>query len=215
MVSLVLLILVAPFSHGTNFSHIIVDGLLSLVLLAVANAASETRRIKIIVLALAILVLLFLWANVGHPSNPGRLAGLILYILLNMAIVGLVLRRTLLAPVVTFEVLCDSISVYLLIGVTWALIYVVMDTIDPGSFESLSPSIEKGWTGFIYFSFVTLTTVGYGDIAPGNAVSRLFATAEAITGQLYLTIMIALVQSTSFAFLFHNGALVGGGVSTR
>lgn len=195
MASLVLLVLVTPFFHDTHIGHLVVDGFLSLVLLAVAKAASDTRRTQIMIWALAILAMLFMWTSTADPSNPGRIAGLVIFALLITVVIGLVLRRIVLAPAVTFEVLCDSICVYLLIGLAWTLTYIAMDTINPGSFETLSTSIETGWAGFLYFSFTTLTTLGYGDISPGTPVAQMWAITEAVTGTFYIAVLVARLVS--------------------
>ena len=195
LASLVLLILVSPFFEGTQIGHFAVDALYTFVLLAAVNAVSDNRRIQFIALALAILAILLMWANAADPSTPGRVAGLLLFVALNTATIGLVLRRIVLAPTVTSEIFCAGIALYLLIGVTWALIYIVMDTIDPGAFEILSPTLEKGWSEFLYFSFATLTTLGYGDISPDAPFVRTWAVMEAVIGVLYIAILVARLVS--------------------
>ena len=195
LASLVLLILVSPFFEGTQIGHFAVDALYTFVLLAAVNAVSDNRRIQFIALALAILAILLMWANAADPSTPGRVAGLLLFVALNTATIGLVLRRIVLAPTVTSEIFCAGIALYLLIGVTWALIYIVMDTIDPGAFEILSPTLEKGWSEFLYFSFATLTTLGYGDISPDAPFARTWAVMEAVIGVLYIAILVARLVS--------------------
>ncbi len=195
LASLVVLILVSPFFEGTHIGHFAVDALYSFVLLAAVYAVSDNRRIQIIALALAILAILLMWSNTADPSTPGRVTGLLLFVALNTATIGLGLRRIVLAPAVTIGILCDGIALYLLIGVTWALIYIVMDTIDPGAFEILSPTIEKGWSEFLYFSFATLTTLGYGDISPDTPFVRTWAVMEAVTGVLYIAVMVARLVS--------------------
>lgn len=195
LASLVLLILVSPFFEGTQIGHFAVDALYTFVLLAAVNAVSDNRRIQFIALALAILAILLMWANAADPSTPGRVAGLLLFVALNTATIGLVLRRIVLAPTVTSEIFFAGIALYLLIGVTWALIYIVMDTIDPGAFEILSPTLEKGWSEFLYFSFATLTTLGYGDISPDAPFARTWAVMEAVIGVLYIAILVARLVS--------------------
>jgi hypothetical protein len=102
---------------------------------------------------------------------------------------------------VTFNTVCASLCIYLLLGVVWALGYTVVDLLDPAAFRgSSAPSggssvlfrIGNGEsTGVLYFSFTTLTTLGYGDIVPVSPVARMLACVEAITGQLYLTVLVA------------------------
>jgi hypothetical protein len=91
---------------------------------------------------------------------------------------------------VTFEVISGAICGYFLIGLTWAFVFSVLEKFNPGSFQLLE---GQGATisHFTYYSFVTLTTLGYGDITPLTTPARSLAVLEAITGQLYIAIMIA------------------------
>jgi hypothetical protein len=101
---------------------------------------------------------------------------------------------------VTFNTVCASLCIYLLLGVLWALGYSVIDHLDPAAFQSSTPNervgsfmqIGKGEpTAVLYFSFATLTTLGYGDIVPVSPIARTLATLEAIAGQLYLAVLVA------------------------
>ncbi len=83
-----------------------------------------------------------------------------------------------------------AIAVYLLLGVAWTYAYRIVEMLHPGSFNSVAGVVSKP-SDWIYYSFVTLTTVGYGDIAPVYPIARMLAIAEALTGQLYLAITIA------------------------
>jgi hypothetical protein len=110
-----------------------------------------------------------------------------------------ILRFTLASRRVTFNTVCASLCIYLLLGIVWALAYSVVDALHPGAFtwtatarESAKPlRIGKGETAVLYFSFATLTTLGYGDIVPTSPVSRMLASTEAIAGQLYLAVLVA------------------------
>jgi hypothetical protein len=100
---------------------------------------------------------------------------------------------------VTFNTVCASLCIYLLLGHIWALAYSVVDVLDPAAFictvdggKSLSwRGVGEGDTGVLYFSFATLTTLGYGEFVPTSPVSRLLVITEAITGQLYLVVLVA------------------------
>lgn len=195
LASLGLLILVSPFFEGTRISEFAVDVLYTLVLLTAVHAASDNRRIRIVAFASAALAILLMWVNAADPSSLGRVVGMSLFVAVNFAVIGLVLRRVVQAPTVTTEILCAGIALYLLVGVTWALTYIVMDTINPGAFADLSPTVAKGWTDFLYFSFATLTTLGYGDISPDLPFARIWAVTEAVTGVLYIAILVARMVS--------------------
>lgn len=77
---------------------------------------------------------------------------------------------------------------YILIGVSWSLLYVQIEINTPGSFKS--PSEQKTSSEFVYFSLVTLTSLGYGDITPLKPVPRLLAGLQAATGTIYIAVFI-------------------------
>jgi hypothetical protein len=83
-----------------------------------------------------------------------------------------------------------AIAVYLLFGIAWAHAYRITAILHPGSFGFQAGELATV-ADWIYYSFVTLTTVGYGDIVPTAQISRTLAVAEALIGQLYLAVMIA------------------------
>ncbi|WP_455200536.1 potassium channel family protein [Kaarinaea lacus] len=93
-----------------------------------------------------------------------------------------------------------ALCVYLLISLLWALLYSMIEVIQPGSFiyalaEAQDPlKLKFGYgdtASSLYYSLVTMTTLGYGDIAPTNAVARMFASTQAVIGQLYIAVLIA------------------------
>lgn len=85
-----------------------------------------------------------------------------------------------------------AITLYLLFGVLWAIAYAVIEKANPGSFTGLSEPLSLGWsTDWLYFSFVTMTTLGYGDITPISATARTFSYLQAVFGQFYLAILVA------------------------
>lgn len=85
-----------------------------------------------------------------------------------------------------------AIAVYLLIGLIWALAYSAVNELEPGAFNGTEPGEwRQNFAELVYFSFVSLTTLGYGDISPNTPFTRFLVYLEAIFGQLYLAIMIA------------------------
>jgi len=92
-------------------------------------------------------------------------------------------------PVTSYRVQ-GAIAVYLLFGAGWAHAYHLTAILHPGSFNAPAGDMNSplDWT---YFSFVTLSTVGYGDVTPVRPIARMLAVGEALTGQLYLAVLIA------------------------
>jgi hypothetical protein len=108
---------------------------------------------------------------------------------------------------VTFDTICAALCVYVLLGIVWALAYSVLDMLVPGAFACTLPGqrgtpvlqVGRGETAVLYFSFATLTTLGYGDFVPTLPLSRMLAVVEAIAGQLYLTVLVARLVGLEIA----------------
>jgi hypothetical protein len=134
------------------------------------------------------------WINHFRPDLVPASVFLVSGLLLMAFVVLELLRFILRAPLVNTEVLCASISAYLLLGLTWTLAYWLVDQLTPGGAFSFNTTAGthsmNGFTGF-YFSFITLSTVGYGDITPVSRIARWLAAMEAMTGLLYVAVLIA------------------------
>jgi voltage-gated potassium channel len=90
--------------------------------------------------------------------------------------------------------------IYLLLGLSWALLYAFLNRIAPGSFSGMQhTALELQVWEFVYTSFVTLTTLGYGDISPMTPIARSLAYMEAIVGQFYLAVLVASLVGTYIA----------------
>jgi hypothetical protein len=88
--------------------------------------------------------------------------------------------------------LIGAVCIYLLLGVIWAVAYTVVDMANPGSFKGITPHEGRGWDSeWLYFSFVTMTTLGYGDISPVSAIAKALAYLQAVFGQFYIAILVA------------------------
>lgn len=94
---------------------------------------------------------------------------------------------------ITLQRIQGAVAVYLLIGLTWANVYTLIEQLTPGAFQFSRPAASAAelLASFGYFSFVTLTTMGYGDILPVHPVARSAAILEALVGQLFPAILIA------------------------
>ena len=118
---------------------------------------------------------------------------------------------------VTFNTVCASLCVYLLLGLVWALAYSVVDALDPAAFACTSAAghhrlrlwVGRGDSTVLYFSFTTLTTLGYGDIVPTSPISRMLTSVEAIAGQLYLAVLVARLVGMHIVYSMDPGRARG------
>ncbi len=119
---------------------------------------------------------------------PGSLFGTIFLVY----ITTLILLSVIKAAQVTIETLYGAVAAYVLLGITWGDLYFLIETLWPSSFTSpLMAGSQITGPNFIFFSFVTLTTIGYGDIVPASPIAKSFVILEAVTGIMYPAIMIA------------------------
>jgi hypothetical protein len=87
--------------------------------------------------------------------------------------------------------IAGAVSVYLLLGLNWAFVFGFLLMADPGALTGIDVATGKSFLDLLYYSFVTLTTLGYGDIAPVSPVARALAYLEAVSGVMYVAILVA------------------------
>ncbi|MEA2068730.1 MAG: potassium channel family protein [Verrucomicrobiota bacterium] len=165
------------------------------VLLSCLRAITENRKFFIFMVVLSLVNVGIGSAEIFSQTDTHALKTLVLvfrllyYLLIFSSIMGYVLDRS---PV-TGDKIAGSISAYVLMGVIWAAVYSLFFHIQPGSFiipEHLqSGSVMGLWS--VYFSFTTLTTLGYGDITPQLHAVQSYAVVEAACGQVFLTVLVA------------------------
>jgi len=119
----------------------------------------------------------------------GQLAGCFLFLCLSLYLVW---KQVLFTGYVDTNKIVGSICIYILLGLVWAFGYLIAEELFPGSFNGLDHEVWQGnLEQLVYYSMVTLTTVGYGDITPEQPVARFLAFMEGITGIFYTTILVA------------------------
>jgi len=102
------------------------------------------------------------------------------------------IREVVFGTAISINRLVGAVCVYLLFGVIWALSYSVLEFAAPGSFAGIETWTDRGWDSeWLYFSFVTMTTLGYGDLLPISATARALAYMQAVFGQFYVAVLVA------------------------
>ena len=196
LVALALLFFFFPFVEEVKGGDVIVSILLSLVLLSAVLAVADRKGVFFIALVLAIPAIAGRWINHFRPDLVSPPVFLIAGLALIAFVVANLLRFVLRAPSVNTEVLSASISAYLMLGLLWTVAYWLVAQVTPNAF-AFNTGTKETMAGFnaFYFSFITLSTVGYGDITPVSRIARWLAATEAMTGLLYVTVLIARLVS--------------------
>jgi voltage-gated potassium channel len=191
LVALVLLLVVTPFLEQFRDGDLVEAVLLTLVLSTAVLAVAKRRRTLVIAAVVASPSILFKWVSHFRPDLVRPEVFLVTGLVFVAWVAGSLLLYILRAPLVDSEVLCAGIAGYLTLGVLWTFAYLAVARAMPGSFATGSGPASMDRFTAVYFSFVTLTTTGYGDIAPVANLSRLLAILEAITGTFYVAVVIS------------------------
>ena len=182
-----------------QFGLSFLDILFTIALLTALYSISGNR--KILISGIVLVAPIFFLGLTGFAKNEFYL-GLVIYAF-GMAFFGFVAVSILIHIVaeekVTMDLIYGSACVYFLIGFMWSIGYGLIEMLLPGSFsvggETLTHMDHTSNYGFLndnlsYFSFITLTTLGYGDIVPLSAPAKSVASLEAIAGQLYIALLV-------------------------
>jgi voltage-gated potassium channel len=175
------------------------DVLFSVLIAAVLLQVFEEKGQRRTALSLGVVAFVGLWAGrtMGGSVGPMLLIGALLSAasFFTFALYGIL--RGIFARHVSGDAVFGAVCGYLLLGIIWSLLFYAVEIAWPGSFnlpaagDSPVATRELDRGVLTYFSFVTLATVGYGDITPATPLARTLAWTEAITGQFYLAILVA------------------------
>lgn len=192
------------------------DAVLVLIVATLAAAPFESSILRPLIIALLGVIFVFaLWTS-GSPRvlvllsigfaaagviaaastdvASGRTSRLAYTAIGLMACAGTIVaigRRLRWQPRITRRTVTGALSVYLLIGLLFAYLFGFIGVLKPAGFFAQPGQYDA--VSFLYFSFITLTTVGYGDLTAGNDVGRMLTAVEALIGQLYLVTVVAIV----------------------
>ncbi|MDW5562783.1 MAG: ion channel [Methanomassiliicoccus sp.] len=190
-VTFVLLMVLTPFTKGP-IGAIILSIIFSLILISGILTVSDDRRLLVIGLIPLTIALITRWTSflIGETELQAVSA---LFATITLAYITVLVFSSLFkAHEVTTVVIWQAISVYLLIGLTWASLFLLVELLSPGSLlDSLDPSAPMAYPAIVYYSFVTLATLGYGDITPMTTTTRGLAVLEVLTGVLFMAILIS------------------------
>jgi hypothetical protein len=193
----ILLSFVSPLFSSSTYARPVVDLGITIVFATAIIVISNKKIHLVIGLILMIPTLLITWGVNFYDTDTMGFISLIGSALFFCYIAGLILADIFRAKMVTLDIIAAGISVYLFFGNVCGFIYAIIARVDSNAFNI--PETTASYLGdslidlssAMYFSFVTLTTLGYGDITPINEFARSLAFLEAAMGQIYLTVLIA------------------------
>lgn len=189
LISIVLMFVLRPFLESFVRIYYLMDVFFTAIFLSAVYAVSQKRGVFFVALLIALLTIALLWFNdlTGIPSFgvAGNILGTFFLAFTTFIILSYLFRE----DEITGDMIMGAICVYFLFGLIWAFAFSILEMTHPGSFR-MSGGIT-GRTAFTYYSYVTLTTLGYGDITPISTPARSFALLEAMIGQLYLAVLVA------------------------
>jgi len=191
LVLILLTIVLTPFLDDFIETRILMDFFLTVIFITIILAIRSKRSQLIIASFLAVPLILSTWSfyfvELRSISLMTRIFGALFFGYSVINILHIVVQ----SEEVTKETIFAAIVAYLLIALTWSFLYMILELMIPGSFVFPDKSFRAETMQFEYFSFVTITTLGYGDIIPLSNKASALALLEALIGQVYLVVLVA------------------------
>ncbi len=195
LISFILLFLITPFAYSMRYGGVIIAVAGAIVMITGLYTVSAGRRSFVLALIGAFCVIVVDTLRIAFPTEAVVMTSHILTVILFGAFSVAILADVLRPGKITSDKIYGAICVYLSLGFFWTFLYAILASYDPKSFGGISPAGPSDYIEHLlelrYFSFVTLATLGYGDIVPRSVAARTFATMEAIVGQFYIAILVA------------------------
>jgi hypothetical protein len=186
--------LAAGDSDWARIVTLVFQGVALIAALKISGAHRWVLRTAVVISALGILGALGLLIGNGEVDEAAaRLIGLMLVVLAPLAIVRGVARQARESGAITLRTTAGVLCIYLLVGMAFAFLYGAIQALSDGPFFKQIPGGDQ--SDFLYFSFTTLTTTGFGDLTAGTNLGRSFVISEALIGQIYLVTVVALIVS--------------------
>ena len=183
LVALLLDLLVSPFVEGRPLGRVAFNIFTTVVLLSALYSVSENKRRALLGFAL--------WVPATNTRSLASSTAMTFFLIYTTY---RILMHILRSDEVTTESIYASLCVYLLIGMIWSMFYFGLESYRPGSYAGLGTSADYSeglGSSCLYYSYVTLTTLGYGDVTPVTAGARSLSLVEAVIGQFFLAVLVA------------------------
>jgi ion channel len=172
------------------FTAIILSGIFSL------HFSKKTKKILI---ASGMVTIILTWLEIFIANDGVKLAAFLSFFCFNVFITVFMIRHVARHKNVTVTILINSINGYLFIGLLGAVLLAMTEILQEfflhldGGAINFAGNTSQGFHDYLYFSFVTMTTLGYGDITPVSSLAKSITILIAVMGQLYLTMLVAML----------------------
>ncbi len=191
MAVILAMVLTTPFLQDYMNIRILLDIFYTAIFLAALYVISQAKRLVKLAAVFAVPMIFSLWASYffasDHIVTLGRVCGIIFFVLAIYHCGKFILK----SPQVTQDVIIAAVVIYLLMALLWSNAYAILEFYQPGSFVYQEGLPRSSRLFFIYYSFVTLTTLGFGDITPLTEKAKALTILQALIGQVYLVVVLA------------------------
>jgi hypothetical protein len=191
---------ISPFIDSSTARLLLSSLVFSMMMVAGIMSMSRKAALRVAAGMVGVIAISLRWLRLAVPTPTIEILGSIAVLAFMVMLTVVMLSKVFSKGQVTAHRVKGAIAVYLLIGLTFAILYGLLDQLLPNAFnlpataENISVVRQELMT---YFSFITLTTLGYGDITPTHEVTRMFAIMEGLFGQLYPATLLARLVSLS------------------
>jgi len=198
--SLVGVLFLLPFVNAMPMLRFALVGQYTFVMFYLVFSARHTRSLYIVDIAFVIPTLLATWLDSIYQNDITFVASYLTMMIFFLYLQYLIITQMIHAHRVETNTIFGAMNIYLVAGLIWAYAFILLNHFDSSAFhlpdyEVASKEVEL----FTYYSFTTLTTLGYGDIVAQSAQARMLSVLEAVFGQLYLAIVIAKLVSIKWS----------------
>ena len=192
LASIILVFFIVPVAFDYGLLSIVNLEILFLVILifSIFLHQYDSKLFKVTVASLIIILI-----NILFFDNNQSVSQYFLKILIVSITIVELFREIFKTKIIDSHIISSAISIYVLVGIFWYLLFMFLLMIDPDSFDIRNFNPEMVSIDMIYFSFTTLTTLGYGDITPVSYTAKMWSITEAMMGVMFLAVMISRVVS--------------------
>ena len=185
------LLVIGPLVEEFTKVKMLIDIFWSAILIAAIYALSQKKHHIVIATLLAVPMIASIWSRylIDHPALQitGGICGAAFFTFAIIQILIYIYSH----KKVTRDLIFAAALVYLFMALAWTFIFALVELVHPGSFKIPELQDISASRHFLYYSFVTITTLGYGDITPVSNLARSLCVLEAVIGQLYLVVQVA------------------------